>query len=117
MAKYISLATALATCITTCNIQAIEGWFQKYLSDSEALLGKQIKAFLRPWEKAFNEIIGSFETIGNATGQISQQFDEIQHSVANITNNFCKNVTACAETTVVKLKGKGIPALLIFSPI
>ncbi|KAH6669590.1 hypothetical protein B0J14DRAFT_566335 [Halenospora varia] len=106
MARYISLATALATCVTTCNVQVIEGWFQKYLSDSEALLGKQIKAFLRPWEKAFDEIIGSFETIGNATGEIGKQFDTIQHSVANITDNFCKNVTACAETTVVKLKIK-----------
>ncbi|XMA13670.1 hypothetical protein WAI453_006461 [Rhynchosporium graminicola] len=105
LSRYIALATALTPCfVGTCNEPAIRGFFIDYLTDSEKLLGEQITKFLSPWEKSFDEIATNLKKIGDDLGQIAGKFETIKTSIVNITNDFCKNISSCAETTVFKFQ-------------
>jgi len=70
-------------------------------------MGEQIKEFLTPWQKAFESISGNLDNIGKDIGNIEEQFGTINQSISQITSQFCRNITSCAETTVGKLKTKG----------
>lgn len=70
-------------------------------------MSKQLIGFLTPWQKSFEGIKASFDTLGNNLGDIGGQFSSIKESTEKIRADFCKNITSCAETTVGKLKTKG----------
>lgn len=57
LSTYTQFATAIATCFlpSGCNTQLIEGFFKKYLTDSEELKAAQAKDFLAPFRTALVE--------------------------------------------------------------
>lgn len=78
-----------------------------YLTDSEELMAKQLIEFLTPWQNAFNSISSNFSQLGNDMKAVQEKFSTIELSVDKIAGDFCKNITACANTTVKKLEAKG----------
>ncbi|KAL5319762.1 hypothetical protein ACEPPN_012819 [Leptodophora sp. 'Broadleaf-Isolate-01'] len=111
--RYREFASALAPCfIGDCDGQAVRAWFIDYLTDSEKVMGEQLKDFLSPWKSAFEWISGNLDNVGKDIGNIEEQFGTINQSISQITSDFCSNITSYAETTVSKLKAKGDQALI-----
>ncbi|KAH7321743.1 hypothetical protein BKA65DRAFT_540909 [Rhexocercosporidium sp. MPI-PUGE-AT-0058] len=107
LARYREFASALASCfVGDCDSQAVRAWFLDYLTDSEKVMGEQLKGFLSPWQSAFEEIGASLDSVGGDIGNIEEQFGTINQSISQITSDFCSNITSCAETTVSKLRTK-----------
>jgi hypothetical protein len=109
LARYLALAGALAPCFTPagCQPEAIRGFFEVYLKDSEALMLDQVKGMLAPWADGIKAVESSFNTLADSTKSLGTQINQIQAEAAGIINDFCPDAKTCANHTLTDFKKQG----------
>lgn len=104
--RYSAFALALAPCFTPagCQPTTIEGFFQNYLKDSEALILDQVKATFTPWSTSLDGVANSFSSLSANTKSIADMTTSIQAASTKIVNDFCPDANVCASNTLTEFK-------------
>ncbi|KAJ9112503.1 hypothetical protein QFC22_006250 [Naganishia vaughanmartiniae] len=107
-AAELAFATALAPCfVGACDVQAIIGFFQNYIEDSEAAIKQDVKALFNPWTSAVDNLSGAFAGLGNVTQQVGERVAQTEADVRKLLNDFCGTPEVCASNTLMALKSQG----------
>lgn len=109
LSTYTQFATVIATCFlpSGCNTQLIEGFFKKYLTDSEELMAAQVKDFLAPFRVALAEVEGKVKGVKADIAAFPESVDVTAKEVRQIVQGVCRNATACAEDAFKRFTAKG----------
>lgn len=109
LARYTSFVGALAPCFTPagCQIEAIRGFFEVWLKDSEETMSDQVKAVLMPWSNGIDTVSKQFADLEKTSAALATQGKNVKDQVDRLVASLCQDADACVEETYDLLKEHG----------
>ncbi|MCJ1365343.1 hypothetical protein MMC16_004464 [Acarospora aff. strigata] len=107
LSTYINFAADIAPCfVGACNPDLIRAFFTNYLQKSQALMSKQLTAFLMPWTKLLEGVKQQMRDLGGAFDSLGKETESLQKEIDAIRGELYKNERECGIETVTRFYDK-----------
>ncbi|CAG7563237.1 unnamed protein product [Fusarium equiseti] len=106
LATYGKFAAAISPCIfAACEPELIRSFFTNFLSESNALMSKQLTAILEGWIDVFQKIEGGLLAVVDASEALVAHSKTIPAKIKNIEEKVCKK-SACLGPVIAEFMRK-----------